>query len=155
MKEQSLALRGRLYRTGDLVRVGIADGAVASVDPGNGGAEATIGGADCWLAPGLVDVQVNGYAGHDVNRPDVTPETISALTRALWRTGVTRFCPTVTTGSFERMARSCAAIVAACEEDPSVDRAVLAIHVEGPYFAPEDGPRGAHPLAHVRPPSYD
>lgn len=154
MKEQSLALLGRHYRTGELVRVSIANGVVAAVESGTEQLGSALGGADCWLAPGLVDVQVNGYAGHDVNGPDVTPDDISALVRALWRTGVTRFCPTVTTGSSERMTRSCAAIAAACEADSAVARAVLAIHVEGPYIAPEDGPRGAHPLVHVRPPSY-
>jgi N-acetylglucosamine-6-phosphate deacetylase len=30
---------------------------------------------------------------------------------------------------------------------------VAGIHVEGPHIAPEDGPRGAHPAADVRPPS--
>ena len=36
-------------------------------DPGDG----------LWLAPGLVDLQVNGFAGHDVNAADVTPRTVA------------------------------------------------------------------------------
>jgi N-acetylglucosamine-6-phosphate deacetylase len=28
-------------------------------------------------------------------------------------------------------------------------------HVEGPWISPLDGPRGAHPVEHVRPPSFD
>ena len=26
-------------------------------------------------------------------------------------------------------------------------------HIEGPHLSPEDGPRGAHPREHIRPPS--
>lgn len=152
MSELPPALLGRHYRTGELVMLTVQDGRVTGVDRPVG--QPAIGGPDCWLAPGLVDVQVNGFQGHDVNSPEVTPDEIVALVHALWQTGVTHFCPTVTTGSFERMSRACAAIAAACEADPAVDHAVLAIHVEGPYIAPEDGPRGAHPRAHVRPPSY-
>jgi N-acetylglucosamine-6-phosphate deacetylase len=31
-------------------------------------------------------------------------------------------------------------------------RAIAGYHVEGPHLSPEDGPRGAHPLEHIRPP---
>ncbi|HTE16934.1 MAG TPA: amidohydrolase family protein, partial [Armatimonadota bacterium] len=32
---------------------------------------------------------------------------------------------------------------------------VAGVHVEGPYLSAEDGPRGAHPLEHVRAPDWD
>jgi N-acetylglucosamine-6-phosphate deacetylase len=32
---------------------------------------------------------------------------------------------------------------------------VAGIHLEGPYISREDGPRGAHPLKHCRPPDWD
>jgi len=34
-------------------------------------------------------------------------------------------------------------------------RALPGLHLEGPYISAEDGPRGAHPLRHVRPPAWD
>ncbi len=43
----------------------------------------------------------------------------------------------------------------ACETDAALARALPAFHLEGPYISPDDGPRGAHPLAHVRPPDWD
>ncbi|MCL4540949.1 MAG: amidohydrolase family protein, partial [Chloroflexi bacterium] len=135
-----------------LVTVTARDGRV--VETGQPVETPALGGPNLWLAPGLVDIQVNGYAGYDVNSPEVTPDDIAALVRVLWRVGVTHFCPTVTTGSFERMSGSCTAIATACDADPTVAHAVLGIHVEGPYIAPEDGPRGAHPRAQIRPPSY-
>lgn len=108
---------------------------------------------DVWIAPGFIDVQVNGYAGYDANAPDVTPETIVQLVRALWTVGVTSVCPTVTTQSEARMRRSMEAIATACETDPRIQRSIPCVHIEGPHISPEDGPRGAHPLDQVRPPS--
>jgi N-acetylglucosamine-6-phosphate deacetylase len=32
---------------------------------------------------------------------------------------------------------------------------VIGLHIEGPYISPEDGPRGAHPRADVRPPDRE
>ncbi|GIX06552.1 MAG: hypothetical protein KatS3mg115_0955 [Candidatus Poribacteria bacterium] len=107
-----------------------------------------------FLLPLLVDIQVNGYAGGDFNAPDVRPEEVRAITRRLWREGVGYYCPTVTTGSRERMLRSVRTIAAAWREFPEVADSVLGVHVEGPFISPEDGPRGAHPREHVRPPSY-
>lgn len=108
-----------------------------------------------WILPGLFDIQINGYAGHDPNADDVTWETIHRMVQAVWATGVPLLCPTVITGSRERMARSIAAIAEACRRDPLVDRAVVGIHVEGPFISPVDGPRGAHPPQHVRPPDWE
>jgi N-acetylglucosamine-6-phosphate deacetylase len=50
------------------------------------------------------------------------------------------------------MLRSLRAVADACDSDPLVAASVVGIHVEGPHIAREDGPRGAHPLEHVRPP---
>ncbi len=74
---------------------------------------------------------------------------------ALWRVGTGFVCPTVVTGSFTGIRNTLRAIVAACEADRLVDHAVLGIHLEGPYISDADGPRGAHPLAHVRDPAWD
>src|SRR5947209_14415288 len=41
------------------------------------------------------------------------------------------------------------------ENDPKLGGAIPAIHVEGPYLGSEDGPRGAHPLEHVRDPEWE
>ncbi|MCT1775532.1 N-acetylglucosamine-6-phosphate deacetylase [Brachybacterium sp. p3-SID957] len=106
-----------------------------------------------WLVPGYVDLQVNGYGGYDVNGPDVTPETIGDLADALARRGTTTFVPTVITGSEEAITASLRAVALARRSDPRLARAVPFAHVEGPFIAEEDGPRGAHDLNHVRPPS--
>lgn len=110
------------------------------------------GDDDCFLAPGLVDLQVNGYAGFDLNSGAVEPRTVSALARAMLAHGVTSFLPTVITASEEAISQALAAVASARDEDPIVRAMVPGIHVEGPFISPNDGPRGAHPAEHVRKP---
>lgn len=107
------------------------------------------------ILPPLVDIQLNGYAGIDINASDVQPDGLLRMAREIWRTGVVFFFPTVVTGSAERMERSIRILRQTCHQDPQFSKSVPGIHVEGPYISPEDGPRGAHPLAHVRPPDWD
>ena len=107
------------------------------------------------IAPAPIDIQVNGFAGFDLNTETVKPDDVCAMVRALWRVGTGFLCPTVVTGSFDRICNSLCAIVHACKTDPLVNHAILGIHLEGPYISAEDGPRGAHPLAHVRNPDWN
>jgi N-acetylglucosamine-6-phosphate deacetylase len=117
------------------------------------------GPAETLTAPGFVDLQVNGFAGVDYNDPGVTSEAVAGSIQRLFQTGVTRFLPTVITGSKERMAGALGRLAEAKREFcrcgmPEGD-AMAGFHVEGPHISPEDGPRGAHPLAHVRPPDWE
>jgi N-acetylglucosamine-6-phosphate deacetylase len=114
-----------------------------------------LGGDGLWLAPALFDSQVNGFGGRDLNAPDTTPDDVAAVVRLLWEGGVARCCPTVTTQSTERMTASLRAIRRAAESDPQVAHAAVTLHIEGPYISPEDGPRGAHPREHTRPPDLE
>ena len=108
-----------------------------------------------WIAPALIDIQVNGFAGFDLNVATVTSEDVCAMVRELWKVGTGFLCPTVVTGSFERICNSLNAIVEASKADALVAKSMLGIHLEGPYISAEDGPRGAHPLEHVRDPDWD
>ena len=108
-----------------------------------------------WLLPGMIDLQVNGYAGLDVNGPDLTPSVIHELVRSEASCGVTGFFPTVVTASEDRITHALAVIAAARNEDTWTRHAVLGVHVEGPYLSSEDGPRGAHDPTQLRAPSID
>ncbi len=107
-----------------------------------------------YLAPGFIDIQVNGFAGVDYNAPEASHEAIAHSIRCMYATGVARFFPTVITGSPEGMAGALRNLAAAREAIPE-GRAMEAFHVEGPYISPEDGPRGAHPQRWVRPPDLE
>lgn len=104
-----------------------------------------------YLSRGWCDVQVNGFAGHDVNGGSLTPDGFAAMTRTLHAEGVARYLPTVVTASAEHMRRCLRSVATARAASPEVARAVPGIHLEGPFLSPLDGARGAHPREHVVP----
>ncbi len=67
---------------------------ILSVEP-----SAPAGEQTQYLAPGWIDLQVNGFAGVDYNNPATSHEEIARSIQALFSTGVTRFYPTVITGA--------------------------------------------------------
>jgi len=93
--------------------------------------------------PGLFDLQVNGFAGVDFNNPATTGDAVLRAIERIQVTGVTQFLPTLITSPFERFAR-CARTLAQLNHP-----AIAGLHMEGPYIAMEDGPRGAHPREFV------
>ncbi len=114
---------------------------------------------DMTIAPGFIDLQVNGFAGVDYNDPASTSESIARSIQTMFSTGVTRFFATVITGSEERITGSVRNLARAREEflrnGLPEGQALEAFHVEGPHISPETGPRGAHPLEHIRPPDVE
>ncbi len=102
-----------------------------------------------YLAPGFVDIQVNGFAGVDYNSAVSPAEEIIRSADVIRASGVTRYFPTVITGPVEAMVASLKNLAAVR------DRSIEGFHVEGPHLSPEEGPRGAHPLASIRRPDLD
>ena len=144
-----MKIRGRHYLSGDACVIEIEGGVIRSISA------ATAGDLDLWIAPGLVDIQVNGSHGHSFCAADMTVDDVGALARRLAEAGVTGFCPTITTSSPAVTERNVRAIAGACETDAVARERIISIHLEGPFISPLDGPRGAHPRAHVRNPDWD
>ncbi len=107
-----------------------------------------------YVAPGWIDLQVNGFAGVDFNAPKASHAEIARAIRAMFATGVTRFYPTIITGSPEGMAGALVNLTAARTSLPE-GPAMEGFHMEGPHITPEDGARGAHPKRWVRPPDLE
>lgn len=105
-----------------------------------------------FSAPGLVDLQVNGFRGRDFNTLPMDPELPGRLTRELWTVGVTSYCPTLITNSPAAIADGLRSVAAACRRDPDARRGISGVHLEGPFISREDGPRGAHERRWVRKP---
>lgn len=137
-------ISGRDVATGAGLRVVVEGARVLEVERGG---PAT----GPWVAPGFVDLQVNGFGGHDVNAEVPEPTAISAITAALAGRGVTTWVPTVITGTEEQITARLDAVTAARKDDPAVAAAVPFVHVEGPFLSSIDGPRGVHDPAAIRP----
>ncbi len=105
-----------------------------------------------FVSPGWIDLQVNGFAGVDYNDPASPADQIARSIDIQRSTGVARLYPTVITGSRQDMIGSLCNLARA-RRDLANGGAMLGFHVEGPWISPRDGPRGAHPKPHVRPPT--
>ena len=134
--------------TGRPIQIHEKDGRIARID------EAAAAEDGLWVAPGLIDIQVNGFAGVDYNSPNTSLDEIARSIEVIKASGVTRFYPTVITGSNSNIRGSLANLARAKRELPA-GPAMPGFHVEGPWISALDGPRGAHPLEHVRPPTIE
>jgi N-acetylglucosamine-6-phosphate deacetylase len=150
-----LRLRAKLRDCKDAVDLFIDGGYIREIHPASRSQACDLGAEDLRVSPGLVDIQINGYDGVDFNDPDTGAEQTAATARKLWRTGVTAFCPTIITESFNHISKCISNLIRAVDESPEFARAMIGIHVEGPFISPEDGPRGAHPKRHTRAPDWD
>ncbi|WP_260871058.1 N-acetylglucosamine-6-phosphate deacetylase [Paenibacillus xylanexedens] len=148
----SAPIVGRHYRTGLPIEVRFREERIAAVTE----LDVTPSAEHLpWLAPGLVDLQVNGGWGLDLNTAPLNPDTVLKLTRMLQKQGVTSYCPTLITNSSDRLAEAASAIAEAVRLNPDASGGIAGIHLEGPFLSPEDGPRGAHPRQYIVPPNWE
>src|SRR5437667_760400 len=111
-------------------------------------------GGGPYIAPGWIDIQVNGFAGVDYNSPSTAHDEIARSMHVMFSAGVTRVYPTVITGAPDDMANALRNLSRA-KDGLREGAAMDGFHVEGPHISPDDGPRGAHPKRWVRPPDID
>lgn len=105
------------------------------------GAVRDLGGG--LLAPGYIDVQVNGGGGVLFN-DDPTPEGIARIAAAHRNHGTIGLLPTLVTDT----PQVTAAAIAATREARPLTPAALGIHLEGPFLDPRR--KGAHELRYIR-----
>jgi N-acetylglucosamine-6-phosphate deacetylase len=137
---------GRDPDTEQCIRVFVEDGNITAIEESE---EAS----DLWISAGLIDLQVNGYAGLDLNSEDLGAETVIELVQALLKMGVTCFAPTLITASETRILHNLRTIAGARKSDWRTAACIPLIHIEGPHISAINGYRGAHPKEFVRPPS--
>jgi N-acetylglucosamine-6-phosphate deacetylase len=131
----------RLHRRAQVV---VADGLIEAVLP----PEAEVGGeivplAGGTLAPGFIDLQVNGGGGWQVDGT-ATADRLAALCAVHAGLGATGILPTLITDTPEATAAVIAAGLAA-RDVPGF----LGLHLEGPHLDPRR--KGAHDPALIRP----
>jgi N-acetylglucosamine-6-phosphate deacetylase len=147
MEESKTILEGIHYETGKVIRMGILNGRIFTL--ADIGEQYWPGGENRErlpvIAPGLVDLQVNGYRGVDFNDPGLTAEQLGKVSEALLETGVTKYCPTLITGPRKKITGLLKTFAGAMGEKGLTAQMIGGIHLEGPFISREEGPRGAHP----------
>lgn len=101
------------------------------------------------ILPGLIDMHIHGCAGHDTG--EATPEALEAMSRCLVQRGVTSFCPTSMTLSFEELQGIFRNV--ASSKDTVTGAYIHGVNMEGPYIAMSK--KGAQNGAYVRNPDAE
>lgn len=97
------------------------------------------------VAPGFVDIQVNGGGGVQFNdKPSA--DTLRTMVRAHRQFGTTSMLPTIITDDIDIMRRGADAVANVHAADPS---GIVGIHFEGPHLS--QAKKGMHSDAHLRP----
>jgi len=107
-----------------------------------------------YIAPGFLDMQVNGYFGSDYSLEDFSETHLRNIISSLAASGTTQHIPTIVTSPKGRVLKTLRIISRAINNSPDIAAAIPGIHVEGPYISSEDGPRGAHDPAYIRDPDF-
>ncbi len=147
-----MRVRGKHYRTGQLCEIVWDAGRIVSIErPTPGPVQAEAG----WIAPPFFDLQINGGGGVNFSSGRLNTDEVERAVELCRTHGIAAFCPTLITQSEQALQQGFRALCAARAQNAKVARALPVFHLEGPYISREDGPRGAHPLAHVRLPDWN
>ena len=104
----------------------VEGGVITAVRPATGPV------ADTVLAPGFVDLQVNGIGPVDVAH--AAGDDWARLDRALLAQGVTTWCPTLVSAPLAALEASLAGIASALGRSPAPRPAIAGAHLEGPFL---------------------
>jgi N-acetylglucosamine-6-phosphate deacetylase len=138
------------YETGKPVRIEIRDTLIGKISEVPGSPQDQL----LFVAPGLIDNQVNGYSGVDFSDSGLTTDRMIKAVWAIRSDGVTSFVPTVITNSHENLLRNFKNLASALN-DKEVRDSIPGFHLEGPYISSEEGYFGCHPSTFIRKPSWD
>jgi N-acetylglucosamine-6-phosphate deacetylase len=145
-------IEGINYETGNSVSIKIVDGFIESITDISSSKNHDF---NLFVAPGLIDNQINGYAGVDFSGKNLTVDDIIKATQAMWKEGVTTFLPTLLTNSHENLLMNLRILGEAIRSVAGLRESIPGFHLEGPYISPEEGFRGCHPVQYIRKPSME
>src|SRR5438309_1103054 len=99
---------------------------------------------DIWIAPPLIDLQINGFAGVDFQQDNLTFKELLHAVEKLRATGCTRFLLTLITDRWPVMLARLQHLRKLRGEHEQLRRAIVGWHVEGPFLSAEPGFCGSH-----------
>lgn len=144
-------IQGRHYVTGEWIEIQCNDGIITSTRS----CERSSNAPDRWVAPALVDLQVNGYGGIDFQQDNLTVSELLSAARALRDAGCTRWLLTFITDDWRKLLARLRHLKQLRDASLELRHAIAGWHVEGPFLSAEPGFCGAHDPSLMRDPSVD
>jgi N-acetylglucosamine-6-phosphate deacetylase len=135
---QAHTIVGRHYSTGLPVQLQHQDCRITSME------QVADAPADLWIAPTLVDLQVNGYGGVDYQQDLITVEQLISSITQLHASGCSEILLTLITRSWDDLMTRLKRVRQLREQSPILRSAIAGWHIEGPFLSPEPGFHGAH-----------
>lgn len=149
MVNKDITVEGLHYLKNEPIKVSVKNGRIESIE------RSESEGLTQYIAPGFVDLQINGFKGVDFNSLATSEEDIVQGVHELFKEGVTSFYPTIITNSYENIHVLVQKIAEAAKKYPLVNNTIAGIHLEGPFLSLEDGPRGAHEQRFIKAPEWE
>lgn len=143
-------IEGFLYLDENPVRIEIVEGKITNIKQISPRKDMP----KVYVAPGLIDIQINGYMGINFSDQNLTVENMRKVTNALYKEGVTSYLPTVITRDQQRLLKSFS-LLAKALDDTEIGKSIPGFHLEGPYISPVKGFRGAHNERYIRNPDWN
>jgi N-acetylglucosamine-6-phosphate deacetylase len=126
------------YASREAVRLRWEAGLIRSVE------RAETAPVDLWLAPPLVDLQVNGFGGVDFQQDDLTAQDLLSAARSLRSAGCGRFLVTLITDKWDKLMTRLSHLRSLRNASAELSRAIAGWHLEGPFLSGEPGFVGTH-----------
>ncbi|HMJ66957.1 MAG TPA: N-acetylglucosamine-6-phosphate deacetylase, partial [Candidatus Binatia bacterium] len=98
-----------------------------------------------WIAPPLLDLQINGFAGVDFQSDDLSLDDLERAAKALYDAGCARFFLTLISDEWPRLLARLQRLRKLRRKSQILSEAIAGWHIEGPFLSSEPGFRGAHP----------
>lgn len=128
----------RDHATGRPIRVICRDGRIAAIESAASAPE------NLWIAPTLVDLQINGYGGVDFQQDRLTLDDLLHAARCLRADGCHRWLLTLITDEWPRLIARLRHLRSLRAASAELRRAIAGWHVEGPFLSEKPGFHGAH-----------
>ena len=138
------SVTGKHWKTGDWISVEFDQKKILGVSSAAQGSKNAP-----WLAPSLLDLQLNGYGGVDFQKQSLTEASLMKAVEALNRDGCPRFFLTLTTTDWPSILSKLKRIKAWRDHNPTLRECIAGWHVEGPFLS-----KNLNIVAHMTPLSW-
>ncbi|ALJ04766.1 hypothetical protein APS56_06345 [Pseudalgibacter alginicilyticus] len=108
-----------------------------------------------YVAPGLLDIQINGFSGVDFNTFPIIENDFLKVINSLSKEGVLSFFPTIITNSDINIINLLKNINKLCLKNSLIESYVSGIHLEGPFISPVKEASGAHSKNYIKAPDWE